>query len=166
MLLCADVDYRDPGALAAGVLFARWSDEVELRSVIAPIPHVEPYEPGSFYKRELPCLRALLALIPEPLEAILIDGYVWLDAAGRKGLGAHLFDALDHKINVVGVAKTAFAGASAVPVLRGDSKHPLWVTAAGIDPAEAAAHVASMHGAFRLPTLLKKVDRLCRDAAR
>jgi deoxyribonuclease V len=63
------------------------------------------------------------------------------------------------------VAKTRFEGATlALPVLRGNSKHPLWVSAAGMGADEAAALVAAMAGGFRLPTLLKRVDRLCRDA--
>jgi len=49
-------------------------------------------------------------------------------------------------------------------VLRGDSRRPLYVTAAGLDPAAAALHVRSMHGPFRIPTLLKRVDQLCRTS--
>ena len=47
-------------------------------------------------------------------------------------------------------------------VLRGGSERPLWVTAAGMDPREACARVREMHGAHRIPTLLKRVDALCR----
>lgn len=34
-----------------------------------------PYEPGSFYKRELPCILSLLKDIYKQLDAIVIDGY-------------------------------------------------------------------------------------------
>jgi deoxyribonuclease V len=51
-------------------------------------------------------------------------------------------------------------------VERGGSAKPLYVTAAGIAAETAAAHVAAMHGAHRIPTLLKLVDRLVREAAR
>jgi len=164
MLICLDVDYRDPGAVAAGVLFEGWPSAAPSREIIALVERAEPYEPGSFYKRELPCLLAVLARVTEPLEAVVIDGYVWLDGAGRRGLGAHLFEHLGQRTPVVGVAKTAFAGADATPVLRGESKRPLWVTAAGLPADEAAARVASMHGPHRVPTLLQRVDRLCRSA--
>jgi deoxyribonuclease V len=39
------------------------------------------------------------------------------------------------------------------------------VTAAGIDVEEAARHVAAMHGNYRVPTLLKRVDSACRQAS-
>ena len=64
---------------------------------------------------------------------------------------------------VIGVAKTAFAGASlAVPLIRGQSQKPLYVSAAGLEAARAVECVGKMHGEFRLPTLLKRVDGLCR----
>jgi deoxyribonuclease V len=40
----------------------------------------------------------------------------------------------------------------------------LYVTAVGIDPRAAASNVRGMHGKHRLPTMIKRVDRLCRDA--
>lgn len=99
-----------------------------------------------------------------PARVILIDGYVWL-GAGRPGLGAHLYQALSQRTAVVGVAKRRFHGAGdALPILRGTSQAPLFVTAVGIDLAEAAANVQRMHGPHRIPTLLKRVDRLSRDA--
>jgi deoxyribonuclease V len=88
---------------------------------------------------------------------------VWL-GAGRPGLGAHLYQALGRRTAVVGVAKRRFHGAGdAVPILRGTSQVPLFVTAVGIDLAEAAEGVRRMHGAHRIPTLLKRVDRLSRE---
>ena len=32
-----------------------------------------------------------------------------------------------------------------------------------MDRAEAARAIQRMHGLYRIPTLLKRVDRLCRD---
>jgi deoxyribonuclease V len=65
----------------------------------------------------------------------------------------------------VGVAKRPFHAATrAIDVLRGESAQALSVTAIGMDVAAAAEHVRSMHGAHRIPTLLKRTDRLCRDA--
>jgi deoxyribonuclease V len=68
---------------------------------------------------------------------------------------------------VVGVAKTAFQGSTfATPVTRGTSARPVFVTARGMDVAEAARLVAAMHGPHRIPTLLGRVDRLARGDAR
>jgi deoxyribonuclease V len=66
---------------------------------------------------------------------------------------------------VVGVAKRRFAGATdAVPVYRGLSRTPLYVTAEGISAVEAAHRVASMQGPHRIPTLLKRADHLARTS--
>lgn len=99
-----------------------------------------------------------------PPDLIVIDGFVWLDADGRPGLGAHLH--AERAIPVVGVAKTAYRGCEAwsAPVLRGASTRPLFVTATGVDRAGAAAAIAGMHGAHRIPTLLALADRAARDA--
>src|SRR5947209_894733 len=108
MLACVDVDYRDENALAACVLFRDWTDAVPSAELIRLIEHVEPYVPGQFYKRELPCLLGVLADVPEPLDAVIVDGYVWLKDEQTPGLGGHLFEALARKVPVIGVAKTRF----------------------------------------------------------
>jgi deoxyribonuclease V len=165
MLACVDVDYRDHEAVAACVLFRAWGDAAGAAEEVEHIAPVEPYQPGQFYRRELPCLLAVLGKVPRPLEAVVIDGYVWLGDETSPGLGGHLYTALGRAVAVIGVAKTRFAGVSvARPVLRGGSRRPLWITAAGLDPDTAARHVAGMHGPFRIPTLLKRVDQLCRRA--
>ncbi|MEO0447815.1 MAG: endonuclease V, partial [Verrucomicrobiota bacterium] len=121
------------------------------------------YQPGEFYRRELPCLLAAIEAVSCPVEALIIDGYVWLDG-GKPGLGAHLHRSLDEKVPVIGVAKNPFSQASDVElVYRGTSKRPLYVSAAGVDLRQAAQTIYRMHGEHRLPTLLKRVDRLCRD---
>jgi deoxyribonuclease V len=66
----------------------------------------------------------------------------------------------------VGVAKTRFQSAAAVEVLRGRSKRPLFVTAAGLPATDAAAQVAAMHGPTRIPTLVARADQLARGLAR
>jgi deoxyribonuclease V len=164
MLACVDADYRAEGAVAACVLFRQWTDACPAGELVEHLSRVEPYQPGQFYRRELPCLLAVLAHVTEPLEAVVIDGYVWLADEGRPGLGAHLYEALGRAVPVIGVAKTHFAGVRvARPVVRGTSRKPLWVTAAGIDPDTAAAHVRAMHGPFRVPALLRRVDQRCRQ---
>ena len=160
-----DVDYREPGAVAACVLASGWSDAAPSAELVERVAEVEPYQPGQFYRRELPCLLAVLDRLPAPPDVVVVDGYVWL-GEGRPGLGARLHEALGRAVPVVGVAKTCFQGAAgiAAKVFRGGSRQPLWVTTAGIDPEEAAEQVCAMHGTFRIPTLIKRVDQLCRNA--
>ncbi|MBI4952301.1 MAG: endonuclease V [Myxococcales bacterium] len=167
MLACVDVDYRPDGsAVAACLLFGAWSDARPVEEHVERITaNVAPYEPGELFRRELPCILKVLALVAVPLEVVVVDAYVTLDPAGRPGLGAHLHDALGHHVAGVGVAKTRYAAATmALPVYRGASRAPLWVTAVGIEPAVAAEHVRAMHGGHRIPTLLREVDRLARTA--
>ena len=54
----------------------------------------KPYTPGEFYKRELPCILSAMKRFSLQIETMIIDGYVWLDASGRKGLGAILYELL------------------------------------------------------------------------
>lgn len=165
MLACTDVHYRATGARGACVLFRAWTDAAPAAEHTVTVPTPGEYHPGRFFERELPVLLELLRGLPDPLNAILIDGYVWLGSRGEPGLGAHLFDALGERVPVIGVAKTAYRGSGfAVPVLRGQGHRPLYVTAAGTDPQQAAEHVRGMHGEHRIPTLLARVDRLSRGA--
>ncbi|MGY2894313.1 endonuclease V [Deinococcus sp. UYEF24] len=176
MIVCTDVDYRTgPGdgagdsASAAALLFTDWGAAAPVSEWVERVDGVEPYLPGEFFRRELPCLLAVLnrteQLAEGRLSAVVIDGYVTLDAAGTPGLGAHLYQALGGEVAVIGVAKTAYRGsAHAEAVCRGGSLSPLYVTAAGMDVNEAARAVQSMAGPHRLPTLLKRVDQLCRQA--
>lgn len=162
MIACLDVHYRDPGAVAAGLWFRRWEDSASSAEIVLPIERVAPYRSGQFYLRELPCLLAVLEKGP-PVEVVVVDGYVWLGAEQRPGLGAHLYQALGEKVAVIGVAKTRYPGATRAQELRrGTSRSPFYVTAAGMEVGEAARHVAEMHGPHRIPTLLRRVDQLCR----
>jgi deoxyribonuclease V len=171
VIVALDVDYRQratPRAnevVAAAVGFAAWSaDHASAEVVVTSDAPPAAYVPGAFYQRELPHLLGVLALVPPPIDAVIVDGYVWLEP-GKPGLGARLYEALGGATPVIGVAKTRYASATAVEVLRGDSARPLYVTAAGIDATDAAAHLASMAGSHRIPTLLKRVDQLCRGIA-
>lgn len=161
LLVCLDVDYRADKAVAAGIWFRGWAAEHEQTSAVAAFGDVAPYEPGEFYRRELPCLLGVLSEGP-PADLVIVDGYVSL-GEGHAGLGAHLYEALGRKVPVVGVAKTAYRSATeAIEVRRGQSESPLFVTAIGIDAALAAAELPRMHGPFRVPTLLRAVDQLAR----
>jgi len=164
MLAAVDVDYREEGVVAACVGFTGWrSAEPSREEVHVSALTPAGYEPGRLYLRELPYLLAVIGKLPALPSVVVVDGYVWLPE-GEPGLGARLHAALNARCAVVGVAKRPYRGAPhAVEVLRGASTQPLFVTAAGMDVAEAARHVEEMHGPHRIPTLLKRVDRLCRD---
>jgi deoxyribonuclease V len=158
LLAVTDVAYKDDVARAACVLARGWTASRPVRSFTALRTPVADYVPGSFWQRELPVLVALLDGVEA--DVVVVDGYVWLDDQGRKGLGAHLHDAIGKP--VVGVAKTAFDGSAARQVLRGESARPLYVTAVGVDVDEAAEAVRTMAGSHRIPTLLTLADRLAR----
>jgi deoxyribonuclease V len=165
LLFCVDVDYRADCVVAAGVGFAGWSDETPCLELAVPSA-VAPaaYEPGQFSRRELPYLLEVIARLPAPPSVVVIDGFVWLGPE-LPGLGAHLFRALQESAAIVGVAKRPYRHSSeGVAVYRGHSRRPLIVTSVGIALDEAARAVATMHGSSRIPTLLKRVDRLSRDA--
>jgi deoxyribonuclease V len=161
-----DVHYLDAGARAAVVVATAWSDASAIEERTVLVDAVAPYRPGAFFERELPCLLAVLRAVSAPLGCVVVDGYVELDTAGSPGLGAHLHEALGGTVPVLGIAKTAFRGASfAVPVLRGRSRSPLFVTARGLSRDDAERLVRSMHGPHRLPTLVQRADHLARNLA-
>ena len=162
MHICFDTQYLTQSAVVAGVLFQSWTDAEATHSEVLEVPNAAEYRSGEFYRRELPGIMSLYKRLNRPFDTIVIDGYVWLEI-GRPGLGAHLYNALDCKVPVIGVAKTAFGkAAAAVSIHRGASKRPLYVTAAGMALPEASMHIQDMNGEHRLPTLIKKVDALCR----
>lgn len=158
-----DVHYEPNATRVAAVGFVAWSDAQPSCERVRLLPPAAPYVPGEFYRRELPPIRALLAELAEKPAVLVVDGHVWLQP-GQPGLGAHLHAALGGRSAVVGVAKSAFGGVSGAwrEVRRGRSAQPLWVDAVGLPDEAAAAAVASMHGPFRVPTLLRRVDQLAR----
>jgi deoxyribonuclease V len=164
VLVAVDVDYRPTETVTACVGFRAWADAAAtVEIVVRAAGAAAAYQPGEFFRRELPPVLAAIRRLTVPPSMIVIDGYVWV-GPGAPGLGARLFDALDRRIPVVGVAKRPFAGAAdARAILRGASLEALYVTAIGTSPDDAATGVRSMHGPHRIPTLLKRADRLARD---
>lgn len=164
MILATDVDYKKQGAVAAGVMFNSWSQAVAGFEGTSHVREVEDYESGQFYKRELPCLLALVQEHQLNPKVIIVDGFVFLNSDKKPGLGKYLYDALQRQVAIIGVAKNAH---QAIPsewaVLRGESRKPLYVSAVGIELKQAQQNILSMAGDFRMPTLLKRVDSLCRS---
>ena len=161
--VCAAVDVHylsTGGARAAAMLAADAAFAHVLAERTAVLPQALPYRPGQFYLRELPPLRAVLDDL-SGLGLLVVDGYADLDPDGRPGLGAHAY--AEFGIPVIGVAKSRYRTAThAVPVLRGSSARPLFVTSAGMPRADAADLVRRMTGRHRLPDALRRADTLAR----
>jgi len=162
LFAAAEVCYLDSGgARAAAVVAADAAFSHVLAEYMALIPEVPPYQPGEFYLRELPPLRAVLHGIAG-LGLLVVDGYADLDPDGRPGLGAHAHT--EFAIPVIGVAKSAFRTAThAIAVRRGTSARPVFVTAAGMSRTDAAGLVQNMAGRFRIPDALRRADALARS---
>lgn len=164
MKAALDVCYHDARAFAACVVFDSWLDEKPADVAHVSVPATRRYRAGRFFERELPSLLEVLNAVEQQFDTILIDGYVHLKEGNGRGLGAHLFDALPYSTAVIGVAKSPLAVADRfVPILRGRSMRPLYVSAVGCPVREAAGRVARMHGPHRIPTLLRLADRFARS---
>ncbi len=162
MIVAVDVLYSESTALVAAVVFQQWDAKESLATYTLKREGVAEYIPGKFYLRELEPIKAVLTRVGN-VDTVVIDGYCYLDESGQKGLGAHLYDATAGKYTIVGVAKNSFKGSPhAVPVCRGDSKKPLFITSVGMPQEQAADYISHMSGDFRMPTLLKKVDSMTR----
>jgi deoxyribonuclease V len=160
-----DVYYEIHRAMAACVVFDNWQDQIPMQLFRTLVPTVRQYHPGRFYERELPCLLAVLQQVDQAFETIIIDGFVHLRAEVGKGLGLHLSESLPYVSTVIGVAKNPLRVAERfVPIIRGHSKKPLFVSAIGCSLDNAAQSIASMHGSNRIPTLLKYADQLARSS--
>jgi len=164
MVAALDVYYKDDRAKAVALLFS-WADEKGLTPFVHFLDHIEPYVPGEFYKRELPCLLAVIGQLDlDNIDALIIDGHVYVDDSYTHGLGGRLWQALEEKIPIIGVAKTSFRNnaATVVEVYRGGSHRPLFVSAIGMDGQLAADRVENMAGEYRIPEVLKELDRVTR----
>ena len=83
MLVATDVQYLESGSARAalvGSAFPSFAPITVEKTVV--VTSVAPYEPGAFYRRELPCLRAVLDGIPG-VELLVIDALRRVDALAR-----------------------------------------------------------------------------------
>ncbi len=161
MIIAIDVHYRENLAKTVSIEFEHWTDKSPSKIHVIEIPIVADYVPGQFYKRELPCILEILKLSNlSNVNTIIVDGYVVLDDEGKKGLGGYLYAELEEQIPIVGVAKRSFHSLNekVIPVLRGESKNPLFVTQLGGHLTDYAQKIAEMDGDYRIPTLLKILD--------
>ena len=160
MIAIVDVQYTQTRARAGCVLARAWDDAAPVAEHAIAAEISADYVPGELYRRELPPLLEVLRGVPD-VDTVIVDAHVWL-GPDRPGLGARLHEALGGAVHVVGIAKNEFVGAPSLPVVRNHAR-PLYVSAIGIDPADAAARVAAMHGSYRIPTLVRRADQLSRE---
>jgi deoxyribonuclease V len=159
VIAIVDVQYTETRARAGCVIASGWEDAAPITERAIEVDVAAEYVPGELYRRELPPVMAILRGIDD-LDTVIVDAHVWL-GSDRPGLGARLHQALGGAVTVVGIAKNEFAGAPSIAVVRNRAR-PLYVSAIGLDPHEAAAHVAAMHGPYRIPTLVRRADQLAR----
>lgn len=162
IIACFDVYYKNDQAKACCIVFKTVPAEKIFSTYCQVIEPVSDYISGEFYRRELPCILRVYEKIREDIDLIIIDGFVTLKN-DKKGLGAHLFESLDKKLPVIGVAKTYFRGCeNYVEIYRGKSSKPLYISSIGIDLNYSAEFVKNLNGIYRIPDILKKVDQLSR----
>lgn len=165
MVLAIDVHYREGLAKAVGVLF-QYADEQPSEIILSYTNGIDEDVPGEFYKRELPCLLNVIEKTNKvDIDIIIIDGYVYLDNNFKQGLGAILWEKLNQKIPVIGVAKTPFFSnkETVIEVFRGESKKPLYISSIGINLEEVAEKIKNMKGEYRIPTILKQLDIITKE---
>ncbi|MDY0931204.1 endonuclease V [Chryseobacterium sp. CFBP8996] len=166
MIYAFDTFYYEDFAKTVCIAFEDWNSETESFIYSENTEISADYESGAFYKRELPCILSLLKKIDlKEGDLIIVDGYVTLDNSGKIGLGGYLYESLNQKYPVIGIAKNGFASEDSLrkTIFRGESKTPLFLTAVGIDTDDIKIKVENMYGAYRIPTLLKKLDQLTRE---
>lgn len=158
--------YSSTDCYTVGVIFEDWKQGTPSEIISCHISKFGDYIPGEFYKRELPGILSLLQQINlEEYDTIILDSFLVLIEEGeiKPGLGAHLLENLEEnsKITLIGVAKSQFGSNQeiSVPVLRGKATNPLWVQGIGISNEDAAELIKNMAGKYRIPTLLKILDK-------
>ncbi|WP_431137643.1 endonuclease V [Psychroserpens mesophilus] len=159
-----DVHYYNDFAVVGYVIFENELSSKPYKIGQVKCNTIEPYVSGQFYKRELPCLLKALAEINENINLIYIDANVWLGYK-QKGLGKYLFDAINKSIPIIGVSKSSFNKQTELikPVLRGESKNPLFISSIGIELETACEKIKKLEGEFRIPRMIKLADSVCRE---
>ena len=181
--IAIDTYYYKDRAKTVGVIFENWEDSEPLKIVSTWSSSFGPYIPGEFFKRELPCIMDLIQKeVPDikDYDCIILDGLARLPGSSSEGLGLHLESELEKAFPgfridqdpmviggpaIMGVAKTKFKGVEedngTCKVLRGEAKNPLYTNTTWIkmSSSDAADCLRKMHGQYRIPTLLKILDR-------
>ena len=167
MKLVMDVHIEGDTARVAAVAFDDWAAAEGTKNYALRIEHVARPAKGELDLRALPWFVQLLEANRLQPEAIVLDGFVHLDAQDTPGLGLRLHDTLGGRVPVIGVSKSLFKGADTPDqycIFREDETPPLVVTSAGIDLGAAKARVRMMHGRKRVPTLMKLAARIAKGS--
>lgn len=166
MKLIIDVSYQVNNAKVVGGFFENWNDEKLIKVSQKIVNNIKEYISGEFYKRELPCILEFLNDYDiNEIELIIIDGFVFLNDDNKQGLGCYLFESLDKRIPVIGVAKTSFHNnnKNVINLLRGNSKKPLYISSIGIELLNASDLIKNMFGNNRMPNIIKQIDTQTRE---
>lgn len=159
---CVDVYYYKDYARACCIVFTL-NEEKIISKYVELVKGIEDYVSGQFYKRELPCILKVLEKVKENIDMIITDSFVAVDEH-TNGLGAYLYESLNYEIPVIGVAKSFLKGnGDYIEVHRGKSINPLYVSSIGIDLDYAGGIILNLKGDYRIPDILKQVDKMSRD---
>lgn len=159
MIICIDVYYKESGTKTCGVIFNEWNQQDPDQVLTLEDTTIEnEYEPGNFYKRELPPIKKFLEHYNLQPDILIVDGFVWLkeiEGEIRPGLGQHIQEELP-EITIIGVAKSNYCRSNEISaqITRGESKKPLFV-----QPIEYGEKIKNMYGDFRIPRMLKIMDQ-------
>ena len=168
MKLVMDAHIQGDAAIVAAVAFDDWAAAEGTRNYSLHIAHVEKPAKGELDLRALPWFIQLMEANRLQPEAIVLDGFVHLDAQDTPGLGLRLHDTLGGRVAVIGVSKSVFKGTDTPDqfcIFREDETPALVVTSAGIDLGAAKARIRAMHGRKRMPTLMKLAARIAKGNA-
>lgn len=165
MILIIDGDYNDTNHTAhmAGVLLNEYTDETISGFITADVENTGEYETGSFYKRELKGVEALLSKLNlDEIDLIIVDGFAKFSDGVHKSLGEHINER--YYKPVIGVAKKwcDFCKIEDTAVYRGKSKNPLFITVVGGNNHAAKNVIQEMYGDNRIPYAIKIADSLAR----
>ena len=174
MILAIDTYYLSDKAKTVGILFKDWIDLVPEEIITSWTDQFGPYIPGKFYLRELPPILDLLEKIQgkeERITYIILDGFLRIHDKETGELREGLGDMLLRRIKpwnpcLIGVAKKDFGGTGliygeALGYTRGPKgSTPLWIQGGGgLSNEEALRLVKRMKGQYRLPELLRLLDK-------
>lgn len=162
--------YSDTNCYTVGLVFDQWNSKEPLYILESTVTEFSPYVPGKFWKRELPGILSIIQKINLlEFDTILLDGFTGLiDSSGIRssGLGEKLEANINmhSRLSIIGVAKTLFGKSDlcSSPVYRGQAKTPLWVSVtpgSEVSLPTAANYVKSMHGDYKIPSILKQLDK-------
>jgi deoxyinosine 3'endonuclease (endonuclease V) len=160
--------YSDTDCYTVGVMFDKWDQEKPSKIMSCRSSDFEIYRPGNFYKRELPGILRILEVVSESgiqIDTVVLDSYIDLmdrDGNISAGLGNHLRQVVgESRFHIIGVAKTLYGKCNEIssPVRRGNATNPIWVQGSGITNEEAANLVYSMYGSYKIPNLLRILDK-------